>query len=442
MDLGRSLKGYTFTVKYPNNVPSRHMSIGYKNALKKALIVISTTLFCWWGVWFSIMAPQRYSQRTTSPSLNPTMKLVPVEPPIIPTAQGATMEPFQVPTISKVLEKNIDTMLPYYKPSEFIEMNTTLGFGKIFYINLPTRYDNEDTLQLQATLTDLEMQLEPAVFAQNIKFKGLPPSSNLKYQHVKKGELACFRSHANVWRRVLKEKLDTALILEADAAWDMNIKKIMSHYGQALAEMLRKYEFIPEPLKPTENDPYLSQHWDVLHFGGCFENRKYINASMPYYDPYTGGKGTYLSIQELKPETRMIRFQPEQMCTTGYAVSRSGAMKLLARGAMNLDGPVDGLIAELIRKNKIRAFGAYPNPFVQWIYKNNIGADFYSSNMGAEEKMINLESINKESFKNAWKEAKKDMSVWDYNGLFNEQRFKEPALFNLKKHIYKESSDL
>ncbi len=45
-----------------------------------------------------------------------------------------------------------------------------------------------------------------------------------------------WRGHADVWRRVLNEKLETALILEDDVDWDVNIHDIF----EELSRQMRK----------------------------------------------------------------------------------------------------------------------------------------------------------------------------------------------------------
>jgi GR25 family glycosyltransferase involved in LPS biosynthesis len=51
-------------------------------------------------------------------------------------------------------------------------------------------------------------------------------------------QLGCWRSHADVWRRVVDEEIETALILEDDADWDVNIHEIF----QELSVQMRKGE--------------------------------------------------------------------------------------------------------------------------------------------------------------------------------------------------------
>jgi GR25 family glycosyltransferase involved in LPS biosynthesis len=46
----------------------------------------------------------------------------------------------------------------------------------------------------------------------------------------------CWRSHANMWKRVIDEKLETALILEDDVDWDVNVHDVF----EVLSRQMRR----------------------------------------------------------------------------------------------------------------------------------------------------------------------------------------------------------
>ena len=47
----------------------------------------------------------------------------------------------------------------------------------------------------------------------------LPESSSV----LSPAQLGCWRAHANLWSRMLSENITTALIVEDDADWDVNV---------------------------------------------------------------------------------------------------------------------------------------------------------------------------------------------------------------------------
>lgn len=99
------------------------------------------------------------------------------------------------------------------------QANSTLGFQKIFYLNLPYRYDLDDAVVLQASVSEIDVEKVDAIIASDLNPKGMPPSSN---NMEGAGAKSCYRSHSNIWRTVLRENIETALIIEADAVWVSN----------------------------------------------------------------------------------------------------------------------------------------------------------------------------------------------------------------------------
>ena len=60
----------------------------------------------------------------------------------------------------------------------------------------------------------------------------------------------CWRGHADVWKRVVHEKLETALILEDDVDWDVNIHDIFEELSRQLRKnKLRRTKMTEEERK-------------------------------------------------------------------------------------------------------------------------------------------------------------------------------------------------
>lgn len=73
--------------------------------------------------------------------------------------------------------------------------NATFGFSKVYFINLPNRYDRMDAGVLQGYLSGVDLELFPAVNGKTIEDTGMPPTSTDTLTGVEKG---CWRAHANV----------------------------------------------------------------------------------------------------------------------------------------------------------------------------------------------------------------------------------------------------
>jgi len=58
----------------------------------------------------------------------------------------------------------------------------------------------------------------------------------------------CWRSHADVWKRVVDEKLETALILEDDVDWDTNVHDSF----EELSKQMRRGKLRQTSMTPHE----------------------------------------------------------------------------------------------------------------------------------------------------------------------------------------------
>src|SRR4051794_18106389 len=56
----------------------------------------------------------------------------------------------------------------------------------------------------------------------------LPESSS----SLRAAQLGCWRAHANIWSRMLSENITSALIMEDDADWDVNIHGSFASVGR------------------------------------------------------------------------------------------------------------------------------------------------------------------------------------------------------------------
>lgn len=76
--------------------------------------------------------------------------------------------------------------------------NATLGFQKVFVINLPERTDKRDALSLVSTLTDIKLTWTSAIRGSNVPDKALPLGIDRK--GWRDGGIGSWRSQMNVIR--------------------------------------------------------------------------------------------------------------------------------------------------------------------------------------------------------------------------------------------------
>lgn len=337
--------------------------------------------------------------------------------------------------------------------------NSTLGFGKIYYINIPGRYTHNDLMALQGSVSGLTIDRFLGTVVDDIYAKtpedtvadtgenekkpptqarpanGLPPF----YQTAKNSESACTRSHASLWKKFLQSGLETVMIFESDAMWDIHIRKMMYYFSTAIRQAIVLRTDMPEEYtNPTEeelrNDPYLYENWDILNFGGCFADKMRHNHSLQYYDPYAPDDAEYFGIP-VNARRRVLRWNGQESCLTAYALTRRGAAKLLT--AYNLDGgkPVDTLVREMIYERTLDSYSVYPILFAQWYYDGGAGAESKNSDI----QMANGEGQNDVAEEKTdsvfWAKAKKMLNTWIYGGHQQDVNFRDCTLFTLKKQI-------
>src|SRR5271169_6602641 len=146
-------------------------------------------------------------------------------------------------------------------PEEHRVANSTLDFQRIFAINLPSRLDRRDLLTVMATYANISVTIVPGV--RSVADNALPPPripGSLRTE-----EYAVWRAHANVWRRVIEDGLETALILEDDNDWDLNLKEQVPRVMTALEE-IRSGPLIDEGDGVVRGSE-LKEVWDILYLG-------------------------------------------------------------------------------------------------------------------------------------------------------------------------------
>jgi GR25 family glycosyltransferase involved in LPS biosynthesis len=85
---------------------------------------------------------------------------------------------------------------------------------------------------LLSDFTQIRVTRIPGVRGEDV----LPKAKPNKAESLLPGVIGCWRAHADAWARVIDEGLETALILEDDADWDIALKEELSLLSNALAE--------------------------------------------------------------------------------------------------------------------------------------------------------------------------------------------------------------
>ncbi|KAK8064441.1 glycosyltransferase family 25 protein, partial [Apiospora phragmitis] len=273
--------------------------------------------------------------------------------------------------------------------------NATLGFEKVFVINLPDRTDKRDALSLVSTLTGIKLDWVRAIRGVDVPDKALP--LGVDRQGWRDGGIGSWRSQMNAIRTMVEENISSALFLEDDADWDVRFKQQLMDIAEGARLLLgmAKQEPVfqannlpagreqpaaivgdatssapshhpPPPRRP--HSPY-GDDWDLLWLGHCGET---FPERIPGHEVVdrTSARYTYYALRNdetmppaqnasswiggdlrREPRTRWVHFSGGPTCSAGYALSQSGARKVLH--ALSVGGTLvaqlDNAMADLCR---------------------------------------------------------------------------------------------
>ncbi|KAK7987106.1 glycosyltransferase family 25 protein [Apiospora saccharicola] len=269
--------------------------------------------------------------------------------------------------------------------------NATLGFEKVFVVNLPDRTDKRDALSLAGTLTGIKLDWVRALRGVDVPDKALP--LGVDRQGWRDGGIGSWRSQMNAIRTMVEENISSALILEDDADWDVRLKQQLmdiAEGGRLLLNMAKqepafqannlpagRHETAPAvsdgttvtpQSAPVPHSPY-GDDWDILWLGHCGET---FPERIPGHEvvDLNSARYTYYAMRDdetmpplantsswiggdlrREPGTRWVHFSGGPTCSAGYALSQAGARKVLH--ALSVGGTLiaqlDNAMADLCR---------------------------------------------------------------------------------------------
>ena len=223
------------------------------------------------------------------------------------------------------------------RPSNLL--TSIMQFEKIFAISLPERTDKQDGMTVAASLSNISVEFLPGVYGADVSPKARPLGFDRKLTVV-----GSWRAHMNVAAKMVAENIQTALIFEDDADWDVALKYQMVEFARGSRFLLNT-----SPRKQPKS-PY-GDGWDMLWLGHCgileqpSDPRRWIIPDDPTVAPSDFHKHL-VDTPTIEPfgkeHTRMIFRSANGCCVAAYALSLSGARKTLNMMSLRAwDGPVD-----------------------------------------------------------------------------------------------------
>ncbi|MDG1752370.1 MAG: glycosyltransferase family 25 protein [Thalassotalea sp.] len=194
----------------------------------------------------------------------------------------------------------------------------------VYIINLDCAPDRMTNMHEQLISLNLEYSRIPAVKGADLSEIEInqvySPALNKKYfrANLSLGEIGCYMSHRNIWRKMVDENIAFAVILEDDMLLTSQFTDIFQH-----TDIMKQYDLI----KLADNRDHQPKHKKQI--GDDFE---------------------------------LINFTKIPNCTTGYTLSLKGAKKLLIRE--KLYRPVD-IDMQFCHELNLSVFGLRPYPITE-----------------------------------------------------------------------------
>lgn len=149
----------------------------------------------------------------------------------------------------------------------------------------------------------------------------------------------------------------SALIVEDDVDWDVRLKSLLKDFALSSHALMQSRESTEiafhnlPPLSPPRVSPY-GDGWDLLWLGHCGMALPPNGGVAVHYNDSSVPELQYLHsfmmsdptpLRAYPPHTRVVmRDVSDPVCSLAYAVSRSGARKILYNlGLKAFDGPFD-----------------------------------------------------------------------------------------------------
>ncbi|KAL8936646.1 MAG: hypothetical protein Q9211_004090 [Gyalolechia sp. 1 TL-2023] len=271
-------------------------------------------------------------------------------------------------TVTQTSNRDRQIALPGFKqtklPAASVEAlhNETLGFEKVYVINLAKRTDKLDAIRLAASVTGFNLEVIPGQLGAEMSPKALP--GPFKEGEMRDSIVGCWRSHMQAAHNIVNNRLSSALIFEDDADWDVSFRSQLLNFATGSQWLLNT------PAGHTPHSPY-GDDWDLLWLGHCAlspfktDPRRVLFENDPSTTPFKHrfNLGEIPDMTHYDNTTRIMYATNGGTCLYAYALSYRGAQKILFHLSMSYyNRPVDFGIHDMCEDEarNFRCIGVFP----------------------------------------------------------------------------------
>lgn len=258
--------------------------------------------------------------------------------------------------------------------------NRTLGFGKIYMLSSPKAVARQDEVQLISTVAGIQIKVVEMHDGKLLnKYYMRPVLSSIPPNDVEKGR---WRSHLDTWWSFLDDEIETALFLEDDVDFGLDLRVSLANLRKPLLEMARLHTGVSR----MNQARVLPGDWQLLWLGACEEKVwellkdaqdhwsgiSYAETKGPEHykvhsnfqnilDAYPlGKKPSYSGYARVLQKTNFAR------CSTAYALTRQGAIDLLYSLTRDPKSTIDEEMSTKARLGLVQSYTVVPPLMAAW----------------------------------------------------------------------------
>lgn len=190
--------------------------------------------------------------------------------------------------------------------------------------------------------------------------------------------------HIDLLKYVIQSGYDSALIMEDDVDWDVNIRKQAPLVSDAVRNLTRQTK--------EDQAPY-GREWDVLWMGHCSDPPNVEQPMIVFDDATVINRDRYRGLNRyitevLQEGQRSVHHSWNPVCTFAYAVSAKGVRKLLNQASLGVGGAFDLMLMHACQDKIVDCISVNPEIFDAY---NAVGDNTSEVRAGDDGEAVHVE---------------------------------------------------
>ncbi|PSK40018.1 Procollagen galactosyltransferase 1 [Elsinoe australis] len=270
--------------------------------------------------------------------------------------QWAEQSPFNNLRLPDKLDfRRPEVLEPDIADSESSAANATLGFQSILALSQGTKW-RVDGLRAAGQASGITVTIPPQPKWSEPFIKAFEEFGPVEAH----GAAMAWLGHIDLLKFVILNGWGSALILEDDMDWDVDVRKQTPSIANAVVKLTGG--------RRTDRAPY-GLEWDVMWLGHCSDPPPNEKGTIVWFKdnttiPLEKYRGLNPHIKEVAKEgQRGVHHSINPVCTFAYAVSAVGARKTLAHASLGHGGAFDLMLMHACQDKVLDCVSVNPEIF-------------------------------------------------------------------------------